>query len=612
MRHFLQTRAASLALVLLTICTVQARAQNAGPPPLEGVSSAERTMIEAACSLDRNVGGPARYYNCLRSQLSALRSSSGPPSLASLSSAQRAMVESACSLDRNVGGPARYYNCLRNQVAALDATHGEPSLVGVSSAERAMIESACSLDRNVGGPARYYNCLRNQLSSLHASSGPPSLAGLSTAEEEMIEAACSLDRNVGGPARYYNCIRRQLAALGRAAPGGPQDGRASQQALRRHEENSPAQQTLTDTRAPDSNSIHKDRPHTASPKQSKPTDDIRKTQSVSSVSGAVESSERSPKWMPPATQNIDPKRNPSTAPNSDGLTLARLFTFVIGAVIIFFLFRKFHSLRYKDCVHCRRQFQGQGNMCVSCVAALQEEARRAREQRYTEERAKEEERRRQREEAEEEQRRRMRTIADLNKLTGYEFEELIASLFNKDGYSVRRCGGSGDEGVDLILEIGESRDVVQCKRWKADVGSPVVRDFYGALMHANARHGFIITSASFSPSARSFALRKPITLISGNDLIAWIGGTYTTRSGDGRRARAQENARSETQDPYFVLGISHTAGREEIRAAYRREMAKYHPDKVSHLGRELQELANQKAQDINNAYEQLMHSTATQ
>jgi DnaJ-domain-containing protein 1 len=37
-------------------------------------------------------------------------------------------------------------------------------------------------------------------------------------------------------------------------------------------------------------------------------------------------------------------------------------------------------------------------------------------------------------------------------------------------------------------------------------------------------------------------------------------------------------------------------------------MSNYHPDKVAHLGMELQELAKRKAQAINRAYSQLIGS----
>jgi len=70
----------------------------------------------------------------------------------------------------------------------------------------------------------------------------------------------------------------------------------------------------------------------------------------------------------------------------------------------------------------------------------------------------------------------------------------------------------------------------------------------------------------------------------------------------GRRTRPQRN---------FQVGSGNDRFRMQpgpVRAAYRREMVNYHPDKVAHLGKELQELAKTKAQEINRAYEELTHS----
>ena len=44
---------------------------------------------------------------------------------------------------------------------------------------------------------------------------------------------------------------------------------------------------------------------------------------------------------------------------------------------------------------------------------------------------------------------------------------------------------------------------------------------------------------------------------------------------------------------------------ETIHTAYRARMNEYHPDKVAHLGEELQQLAHRKALEIQRAYEQL-------
>ena len=57
--------------------------------------------------------------------------------------------------------------------------------------------------------------------------------------------------------------------------------------------------------------------------------------------------------------------------------------------------------------------------------------------------------------------------------------------------------------------------------------------------------------------------------------------------------------------PFRVLEISPDASDQEIKRAYRRMANKYHPDKVSHLGKEMQSSAEEKFKAVNNAYQQL-------
>lgn len=51
-----------------------------------------------------------------------------------------------------------------------------------------------------------------------------------------------------------------------------------------------------------------------------------------------------------------------------------------------------------------------------------------------------------------------------------------------------------------------------------------------------------------------------------------------------------------------VLGLHGTVTKREIVDAYKRLIAKYHPDKVNHLGEEIQKYAEKKSRDINKAY----------
>jgi hypothetical protein len=53
---------------------------------------------------------------------------------------------------------------------------------------------------------------------------------------------------------------------------------------------------------------------------------------------------------------------------------------------------------------------------------------------------------------------------------------------------------------------------------------------------------------------------------------------------------------------YDLLDVAPSAPIDEIKRAFRREIAKYHPDKVAHLGKEFQEIAAVKAAELTEAY----------
>ena len=61
---------------------------------------------------------------------------------------------------------------------------------------------------------------------------------------------------------------------------------------------------------------------------------------------------------------------------------------------------------------------------------------------------------------------------------------------------------------------------------------------------------------------------------------------------------------------YEVLDISPTASSDEIRHAFRRALARYHPDKVQHLGKEFHEIAAAKTAEITEAYRALSNPSA--
>jgi len=68
----------------------------------------------------------------------------------------------------------------------------------------------------------------------------------------------------------------------------------------------------------------------------------------------------------------------------------------------------------------------------------------------------------------------------------------------------------------------------------------------------------------------------------------------------------EETTSSEnTFDYYTVLGVSHNATQQEIRASYKKLVFQYHPDKNREKPKEEQERLNEQFQKIQRAYETL-------
>ena len=94
---------------------------------------------------------------------------------------------------------------------------------------------------------------------------------------------------------------------------------------------------------------------------------------------------------------------------------------------------------------------------------------------------------------------------------------LVGEAFRLQGYRVTEQGGSGpDGGIDLVLNKGSEKFLVQCKQWKAfKVGVTVVRELYGVMAAKGAAGGFVVTSGRFTEDATAFASGRNIKLIDG-------------------------------------------------------------------------------------------------
>lgn len=108
-------------------------------------------------------------------------------------------------------------------------------------------------------------------------------------------------------------------------------------------------------------------------------------------------------------------------------------------------------------------------------------------------------------------------IAALRSMTPSEFEAYTAAAFEAKGWRVEIVGREGrqDGGLDLLLFGRGRRVVVQCKRYAAKVGAPVIRETMGVMMHHRAQGAYVVALSGFTRAAHEWAAGKPVKLIDG-------------------------------------------------------------------------------------------------
>lgn len=119
-----------------------------------------------------------------------------------------------------------------------------------------------------------------------------------------------------------------------------------------------------------------------------------------------------------------------------------------------------------------------------------------------------------------------RALEQLREMHPVEFEEFIATVFDRKGYRVETTSRVADEGIDLIVRKADRVGIVQCKRYKGNVGQPIVRDLYGVMIHNRADEAFLITTGQISLPARTWREDKPIHLIDGAKLVEWMQDSF--------------------------------------------------------------------------------------
>lgn len=113
-------------------------------------------------------------------------------------------------------------------------------------------------------------------------------------------------------------------------------------------------------------------------------------------------------------------------------------------------------------------------------------------------------------------------IAEIDKMSGTMFEQLLLETFRKSGYGGKTTQEYGDYGADLLLVKDNVKYVVQAKRWNQKVSVKAIQEIVAAIKYYKAHKGMVITNNYYTKNAENLARSNEIELWDRNKLISFM------------------------------------------------------------------------------------------
>lgn len=112
------------------------------------------------------------------------------------------------------------------------------------------------------------------------------------------------------------------------------------------------------------------------------------------------------------------------------------------------------------------------------------------------------------------------SVNHLDLLSGREFEKFLGWFFEQLGFKTLVTKSTGDHGVDVIIEEGKTKTVIQAKRYQptSSVGAGAVRDAYAGIKNYDCHKAVAITTSFFTKQAKVEAQKLGVELWDRNRL----------------------------------------------------------------------------------------------
>ena len=212
-------------------------------------------------------------------------------------------------------------------------------------------------------------------------------------------------------------------------------------------------------------------------------------------------------------------------------------------------------------------------------------------------------------------------IEIVDSYTGYEFEEYLVILLIALGFkNVKRVGGSGDRGVDIIATRSNLKYGFQAKRYDKNsfVGNKAVQEIYTGVTVRGLDRGIVVAPAKYSSDAIGTALQTNIELWNRETLSQHLTDIYSNIEYRDHSLTSKVGYKEESTDkksdvlsneqvlalkPYLEIldfTCNGEISKQDIKNRYKKLVKIHHPDSID---------GNEKMfKLVKNAYTEIMSS----
>lgn len=122
---------------------------------------------------------------------------------------------------------------------------------------------------------------------------------------------------------------------------------------------------------------------------------------------------------------------------------------------------------------------------------------------------------------------------DISTMDGYEFEELVSKLLEKEGYfNIAKVGKAGDRGVDIYakktIDGNEEGFIFQCKRWIGNVSGTPIQRLHSMVtqMSPEFSQAICVTTSNYTSHALDEAKKTGVETINGVQLLERLNSAF--------------------------------------------------------------------------------------